>query len=316
MNFENCKYFIAAAEELNFTQAAKKLFMTQQALSKQIDKIEKAYNVRLFNREPPMSLTEAGECLYRHMCRLMDDERQMRRELDSLREAKNSLLTIGVSALRSQALLPPILSVFCREHPKTKVRIVENNLSKIVEELKLGKVEMIFGYEQLEDPALVSRWLLEERVVFVLPKTLAAEVFSDVQIKKLLEAGSASLIDFAHCPFLRFSEFTWLGKHFDECCKKEGITPPVVLDASNVLTLLRCCLEGMGAALVPDLYLRNMSEEERQTVYILPWDYMATRCNGAVLYLKRSYMSEVALDFIKTAQQVYGAAPEKEGNPV
>lgn len=38
MNFDNYRYFAAAAEELNFTKAARKLFMTQQALSKQIDK--------------------------------------------------------------------------------------------------------------------------------------------------------------------------------------------------------------------------------------------------------------------------------------
>ena len=43
MNFDNYRYFAAAAEELNFTKAARKLFMTQQALSKQIDKMEKEY---------------------------------------------------------------------------------------------------------------------------------------------------------------------------------------------------------------------------------------------------------------------------------
>ncbi|MFR8166846.1 MAG: LysR family transcriptional regulator [Enterocloster sp.] len=78
MNFDNYRYFAAAAEELNFTKAARKLFMTQQALSKQIDKMEKEYNTRLFNRETPMSLTPAGECMYRHVCRILDNERQMR----------------------------------------------------------------------------------------------------------------------------------------------------------------------------------------------------------------------------------------------
>jgi len=74
LNFDNYRYFAAAAEELNFTKAARKLFMTQQALSKQIDKMEKEYNTRLFNRETPMSLTPAGECMYRHVCRILDNE--------------------------------------------------------------------------------------------------------------------------------------------------------------------------------------------------------------------------------------------------
>lgn len=305
MNFENYRYFVVAAEELNFTQAAKKLFVTQQALSKQMDKMEKFYNARLFNREPPMSLTPAGECLYRHMCRLMDDERQMRRELDGLLNISNNILTVGVSYYRSSVLLPQILAAFHREHPEIQVRIMENNLSKTVEALKLGKVDLMFGYEQPKDQTLVSRRILEERVVFVLPRSLASEFFTHGQIKNMQEAGGVSLKDFAHCPFLRLSDYTWLGKHFDRCCAEEEVMPRIVLDSGSVLTVLNCCLEGMGAALVPEPYLKSLTKEQLGQFLLFPWDYPNACCNGAILYLKSSYMSEAAMDFIRTAQNVY-----------
>lgn len=102
MNFDNYRYFAAAAEELNFTKAARKLFMTQQALSKQIDKMEKEYNTRLFNRETPMSLTPAGECMYRHVCRILDNERQMRAELDAVLGQESRNLVVGVSYFPQQ----------------------------------------------------------------------------------------------------------------------------------------------------------------------------------------------------------------------
>lgn len=156
MNFDNYRYFAAAAEELNFTKAARKLFMTQQALSKQIDKMEKEYNTRLFNREMPMSLTPAGECMYRHVCRILDNERQMRAELDAVLGQESRNLVVGVSYFRSSILIPRIMKEFSGLHPEICVTVKEKNLAGCVADLKLGKLDLMFGYHMEDDPALVS----------------------------------------------------------------------------------------------------------------------------------------------------------------
>lgn len=57
MNLEKLKYFLIAAEELNFTKAAAKLYITQQSLSKHIHQMEVFYGAELFNRTTPMTLT-------------------------------------------------------------------------------------------------------------------------------------------------------------------------------------------------------------------------------------------------------------------
>ena len=139
MNFDNYRYFAAAAEELNFTKAARKLFMTQQALSKQIDKMEKEYNTRLFNRETPMSLTPAGECMYRHVCRILDNERQMRAELDAVLGQESRNLVVGVSYFRSSILIPRIMKEFSGLHPEICVTVKEKNLAGCVADLKAWK---------------------------------------------------------------------------------------------------------------------------------------------------------------------------------
>lgn len=64
MNFTNLKYFSVLAEELNFTRAAKRLYISQQALSSHINKLEQHYQSQLFIRTTPLELTPAGQCLY------------------------------------------------------------------------------------------------------------------------------------------------------------------------------------------------------------------------------------------------------------
>lgn len=192
MNFDNYRYFAAAAEELNFTKAARRLFMTQQALSKQIDKMEKAYNTRLFNRETPMSLTPAGECMYRHVCRILDNERQMRAELDTVLDRESRSLVVGVSYFRSSILIPRIMKDFSRLHPEICVTVKEKNLAGCIADLKLGKLDLMFGYHMEDDPALVSHRLSPEETVLAVPEPMAAECLSPEEIRGFKEEGIVS----------------------------------------------------------------------------------------------------------------------------
>ena len=60
MNFLNLKYFLVLAEELNFTQSAERLHISQQSLSSHVSRLEKECGLQLISREPPLHLTEAG----------------------------------------------------------------------------------------------------------------------------------------------------------------------------------------------------------------------------------------------------------------
>ena len=61
MNLRSLHYFLIAAEEMNFTKAAERLFISQQALSSHIKRLEDEYGVRLFERRPALHLTLEGE---------------------------------------------------------------------------------------------------------------------------------------------------------------------------------------------------------------------------------------------------------------
>ncbi|NYC53083.1 DNA-binding transcriptional LysR family regulator [Clostridium beijerinckii] len=81
MNFLNLEYFLTAAEELNFTKAAKKLFISQQSLSSHISKLENDLGVELFNRTVPLTLTPAGKSLVKNAVKNFGFERAVSKRI-------------------------------------------------------------------------------------------------------------------------------------------------------------------------------------------------------------------------------------------
>ena len=73
--------FLIAAQELNFTRAAQKAFVTPQCLSDHIKRLEEQYQVTLFRRRPHLQLTAEGETMVRYLTRIQALENTMSNEL-------------------------------------------------------------------------------------------------------------------------------------------------------------------------------------------------------------------------------------------
>lgn len=93
INFFKPEYFLVAAEELNFTKAAKKLFISQQSLSNHISNMEKEFDVILFNRTTPLTLTYAGQALKAKARQMLELRDETYRELSDIKDFSVGQLT-------------------------------------------------------------------------------------------------------------------------------------------------------------------------------------------------------------------------------
>ena len=107
MNFLNLYYFRVAAEELSFTNAAKRLFISQQSLSNHISRLENEFGVILFNRTQPITLTEAGKSLYASSKVLLQQKEQIEKSMQDIRDFRKGELTL-------ESVPPAELSCFQR----------------------------------------------------------------------------------------------------------------------------------------------------------------------------------------------------------
>ncbi len=86
INFLNLEYFLVAAEELNFTRAAKRLYISQQSLSKPYFQPGKEFDVVLFNRTSPLTLTYAGQALQTRARQLLDLKDETYKEISDIKD--------------------------------------------------------------------------------------------------------------------------------------------------------------------------------------------------------------------------------------
>src|SRR3954466_4050903 len=114
--------FEAAARHRSFTRAASELFLTQSAVSRQIQALEAFVGMPLFERRhKALALTPAGETYYKRVAQILDELREATRRLKETRAGH--VLTVTTTVSFAALWLVPRLSRFRKEHPHVDVRI-------------------------------------------------------------------------------------------------------------------------------------------------------------------------------------------------
>ncbi|MFJ8749548.1 LysR family transcriptional regulator [Streptomyces sp. NPDC102441] len=193
------RYFTAVAEELSFTRAAQRLFVSQPALSKQIRMLEKQTGSELFDRDRrTVRLTAAGEALLPHARTVLAAWEAAERALDEARAAERGTLTIGMSTSPGRGLLPALRARLTARFPSARPVLRQVNWADGTAGLADGSCDVSFAWLPLPDPARY-RWVVVAREprLIALPADhpLAARASEDPE-------GMADFTDFLDEPFL------------------------------------------------------------------------------------------------------------------
>lgn len=150
------KVFLAAAEENNFSAAAKRLHMSQSAVSQNIQSLERNYNIELFIRNGrTVHLSEAGHKLLPIARETINTARLLEDTMLSTNETIGGELSIGCSTSAGRYLIPSLLSMFQEEYPNVRalVRIMSrDNIAEglIHESIPIGLASCKIEHHELE----------------------------------------------------------------------------------------------------------------------------------------------------------------------
>lgn len=300
----NWKYFVAAAEERNFTRAAAKLFISQQSLSNYIVKLETTLGVELFSRKNNLSLTEAGESLYANAKKILVMEELAEKEILDIRDFRTSSLRIGVSRQRGSMILPAVLPELKLKYPELKVEVVEKRLKELQKELLEGSVDLMFGYAEEKHPDLVYEVYDQEKLVLIIADSLWNQYFSPEKQEELLKMDKVPLDVFDKCPFVLLKEGGWMTSLIHKYCAKTDLNLNEVFYTLSIDTMINLALVGFGITVCPAIYLRDefIDKIAREPIHIFELEDPMFMPERAIIYMKKRYLPKVARDFIDIAK--------------
>jgi DNA-binding transcriptional LysR family regulator len=164
------RVFRIVSEELSFTRAAERLFLTQPAVTMQIKNLEEDLGLRLFDRTGQrIALTPAGEVLQDYARRIAALCADAERDLAALKGETRGRLALGASTTIAQYLLPRLAGQFLAAFPKIQLSIMSGNTADIVGALVDGRIVLglIEGPPNRAD--VKCQKFVEDEIVLVVP---------------------------------------------------------------------------------------------------------------------------------------------------
>ena len=176
----NYQYFIALAEELNISKAAERLFISHQCLSKYLKNLEQEYNVTLFERNPRLTLTIAGQVYLDMLRQVQFLESNLENQLSDIRQARKGLIRFGTTEGRFRILIPRLLSEFKRMYPEVKLEPHYATSDQLCERIARNELDMaLINRRDKAGNQLETRTLLKEKMYLVISDHLLAQYFPE-----------------------------------------------------------------------------------------------------------------------------------------
>ena len=246
MELRHLRYFVAVAEELNFTRAAARLHIGQPPLSMQIRDLEGEMGVRLFERtQRRVALTPAGQCLLEHAYRILGGVREAVEAAQRAARGELGELRVGfTSSLPFTDLLPDALHDYRRRFPAVRLQLSEMFTPEQFGALARGELDV--GFVRLQGGRAPDGIALREIARNPLRLVVNAS-------HRLARAAAVSFAELRDEDFIGFPADvgTDLPAVLRGLCRQAGFEPRIVQTAREATTQIGLVGAGLGVAVLP-----------------------------------------------------------------
>lgn len=175
MNLKQLEAFARVAETKSFSEAAKRLYLTQPTVSAHVSALEKELGVCLLLRTTKeVSLTEEGKALYGYAVQMLDLEQEIREHFGRRKSGK-SVPRIAASTIPSQYLLPEIMVRFRERYPGVRLSVAETDSAGVVGQIVSGEADIGFAGTVMEQKHCVYIPFYQDELVVIAPGEGAGE---------------------------------------------------------------------------------------------------------------------------------------------
>jgi DNA-binding transcriptional LysR family regulator len=297
LDLRHARAFVVLAEELHFGRAARRLFITQPALSRTIRQVEQTIGARLVDRTTRhVSLTPGGEALLDAARAAVEAFDNLVRRADSIGHQADRTLRVAHQIGAALSLVPDIVRRFTQDHPDIHVELREFDFGEPLAGIDTGVSDVAFVRLPLEHPDLCFEILEREPLFVGLPTGHRLADRAQVSIEEILDEPILAAPKTAG-PWRDY----WLAMDY-----RSGAAPTVVEEAANFDAELQAVAFGKAVtitSLAAKLYYARPG-----VVFVPIAD--APPCDVALAWIGES-PSSVISEFVASACAVRDARPPR-----
>ncbi|MBY5762383.1 LysR family transcriptional regulator [Rhizobium laguerreae] len=292
MELRHLRYFLAVAEEGNFTRAAGKLGIGQPPLSQQIRDLEREVGAALFHRVPHgAELTAAGAAFLGEAKASLAAAEKAKLAAQSANRGETGRLSLGFTA---SSAFNPVVSTTIRRFrarwPEVQLSLTEMNTLALMQKLERGELDATFMRPSLDDPAGIRlRRLPDEPMVIALPAS-----------HLLARRSKLPLAALADEPFILFPRLVGLSLYDDVvlACRRAGFELAVAQEAPQISSVVNLVAADLGVSIVP----ASISQIKLEGVAYRPIEGppAVARLALAILKTHRSPVTENLISLLST----------------
>ncbi len=248
VNFNHLYYFWVIAKEGSFSAAQKRLFLTQSALSLQIQRLERALGKKLLDRgRHGASLTPDGKLAFEHCERMFPATEDLLERWRTGRPPSPPALKLGMTGTISREILLRILEFVRRASPENRVHVFSGQTEDLQNRLARRTVDLVVSDVDFS-PGMGPDF--RSRLVARLPLFFVASPRVRDKVRRFPR-------DLARVPLLLRGPENPLRKEVDHFLYEKKISPPIEAELEDADFLLTLLLQGRGAAVLDSVTLET-----------------------------------------------------------
>lgn len=305
MNFSNINYFLAIVEEGSISAAARKLYISQQALSEQLRKMEEEVGAPLLKRGKNSELTVAGECLYRDGRELLRIYNSMMEDIRDVTTKRRKKITLGIPTFWTPPYLPDLLVRFREKYPEYEVAVVRRQHADI--EHNMDGVDLYFSSLPLS-PHLENQIILDNDPFHVtFHRELAEKVFPE-----RWEAIEARLIQSQDLSLLKDMPFIALRDRYGQLVQSLALifneyrfSPAFGFNSENFDLNEHACKNAMGCLLTTKSHVDYLLGQNNSNLLTYPIHVTSFEPKMAISHKKGLHLHAGEVRFIEETKKFF-----------
>lgn len=301
MELRQLEYFVAVAEEQNFTRAAERVRISQSGVSAQIRRLERELGAELFDRSArTAALTVAGEAALEHARAALAAAGAVGQAVGEVTGLIRGRLTVGMVIGCTLTPLFDALAAFHRAHPGVEISLLEDNSDRLTEGVRAGTIDLaLIGTATATPDGLEALTIISERLVVAVPAG-----------HPLAKQRRVTLRDLGGYPIVCMPPGTGLRTVFDQACAAQNLQPAIALQASAADAIADLAARGLAVAVLSD----SMAARYRDRLTALTIDDVETPALLALI--RKSTHSPAVRELLAYSRQAFAKPDDGRQRPL